>query len=810
MQFSVKKLLSHVLVLLGFVIISLAYFSPVLKGKVIYQNDIVQYIGMSKQQKDFKAQTGEETYWTNSAFGGMPTYQLGARYPHNYIKKLDLALRFLPRPTDYLFLYLLSFYVFLLVLKVDFKLAALGALAFGFSTYLIIILGVGHNSKAHAIAYMPLVLSGIILVFQKKYIIGFLLTTIAMGLELVANHFQMTYYLMFLVIVLGIAYLVDAYKKQVLPHYFKSIGVLVAAVVLAMALNATNFLATNQYVKESKRSKSELTINPDGTPKEVTPGLDRDYITQFSYGIVETFNLFIPRFTGGGNAEDVGKDSATYEAFRKLGATTSQATQEAKRAPTYWGDQPIVEAPAYVGAVILFLFVFALFLVKGRLKWWLVGGTLFSLLLSYGKNLGFLTDFFIDYIPLYNKFRAVSSIQVILELCIPALAIFGLVRLFNDFEKKEDKLKALKYSVLITGGITLAFLLFKSSLFDFVGMNDGYYRQSYGQNFVDALKTDRIAMFTQDGIRTLILVLLSAGAIYLFLKEKLKEKWVIVAFCGLVLFDLVGVDRRYVNNDDFISGVKMAKPFEASEVDKYILNDTSHYRVFDLVSGASKPSYFHNSLNGYNAAELRRYREVFDFYITQNSISVLNMLNTKYIVAQDEEGNPFPYENEDANGNAWFIKNLEKVDSANKEITSLDSLDNKNKAIYSSHRAFESIQNIKSDFVKDSLASIKLSEVKPNYLKYQSINENEGFAVFSEIYYPSGWKTFIDGKETSHIRVNYILRGMLIPAGHHVIEFKFDPDVVKTGSKITLASSILLGLLLLGGLFYEFKKNKSA
>ncbi|MDC1197893.1 hypothetical protein N8035_03490 [Algibacter sp.] len=810
MQFSVKKLLSHVLVLLGFVIISLAYFSPVLKGKVIYQNDIVQYIGMSKQQKDFKAQTGEETYWTNSAFGGMPTYQLGARYPHNYIKKLDLALRFLPRPTDYLFLYLLSFYVFLLVLKVDFKLAALGALAFGFSTYLIIILGVGHNSKAHAIAYMPLVLSGIILVFQKKYIIGFLLTTIAMGLELVANHFQMTYYLMFLVIVLGIAYLVDAYKKQVLPHYFKSIGVLVAAVVLAMALNATNFLATNQYVKESKRSKSELTINPDGTPKEVTPGLDRDYITQFSYGIVETFNLFIPRFTGGGNAEDVGKDSATYEAFRKLGATTSQATQEAKRAPTYWGDQPIVEAPAYVGAVILFLFVFALFLVKGRLKWWLVGGTLFSLLLSYGKNLGFLTDFFIDYIPLYNKFRAVSSIQVILELCIPALAIFGLVRLFNDFEKKEDKLKALKYSTLITGGITIAFLLFKSSLFDFVGMNDGYYRQSYGQNFVDALKTDRIAMFTQDGIRTLILVLLSAGAIYLFLKEKLKEKWIIVAFCGLVLFDLVGVDRRYVNNDDFISGVKMAKPFEASEVDKYILNDTSHYRVFDLVSGASKPSYFHNSLNGYNAAELRRYREVFDFYITQNSISVLNMLNTKYIVAQDEEGNPFPYENEDANGNAWFIKNLEKVDSANKEITSLDSLDNKNKAIYSSHRAFESIQNIKSDFVKDSLASIKLSEVKPNYLKYQSINENEGFAVFSEIYYPSGWKTFIDGKEMSHIRVNYILRGMLIPAGHHVIEFKFDPDVIKTGSKITLASSILLGLLLLGGLFYEFKKNKSA
>ena len=612
---------------------------------------------------------------------------------------------------------------------------------------------------------------------------------------------------MFLVIILGIAYLIDAYRKQMLPHYFKSIGVLLAAVALSIALNATNFLATNEYVKESKRSKSELTINPDGSPKEVTNGLDREYITQFSYGITETFNLFIPRFMGGGNSEDVGKDSATYEAFRKLGATTTQASQEAKRAPTYWGNQPIVEAPAYVGAVILFLFVFALFLVKGRLKWWLLGGTVFSLLLSYGKNLEFLTNLFIDYIPLYNKFRAVSSIQVILELCIPALAVFGLVRLFNDFEKKEDKLKALKYSAIITGGLTIIFILFKSSLFDFVGVNDGYYRQSYGQDFVDALKTDRKTLFTQDAIRTLILVLLSSGTVYLFLKDKLKEKWAIVVFTGLILFDLVGVDRRYVNNDDFVSGVKMAKPFEASEVDKFILNDKSHYKVFDLVSGPSKPSYYHNSLNGYNAAELRRYREVFDFYIAQNNIDVLNMLNTKYIVAHDDKGNAFPFENETTNGNAWFVKSLEKVDSANEEIKGLDSLDTKNKAIYTSHKALKSFQNIKSNYTVDSLATIKLVESKPNYLKYQSNNNNKGFAVFSEIYYPEGWKIFVNGKEANHMRVNYILRGMEVSAGKHIIEFRFDPDVVKTGSKITLASSILLGLLLLGGLFYEFKKK---
>ena len=805
MQLSVKKTLPHILILVGFVIISLAYFNPVLKGKAIYQNDIVQFIGMSKQQKDFKAVSGEETYWTNSAFAGMPTYQLGARYPHNYIKKLDLALRFIPRPADYLFLYLLSFYIFLLILKVDFKLAALGALAFGFSTYLIIILGVGHNSKAHAIAYMPLVLSGILLVFQKRYVLGFLLTTVAMGLELVANHFQMTYYLMLLVVALGIAFLVDAYKKQELPHYFKSIGILVAAVILSVALNATNFLATQEYVKESKRGKSELTINLDGSPKEVTSGLDRDYITQFSYGIIETFNLFIPGFTGGGNAEDVGKDSATYEAFRKLGATTTQASQEAKRAPTYWGSQPIVEAPAYVGAVVLFLFVFALFLVKGRLKWWLVGGTILSLLLSYGKNLGFLTDFFINYVPLYNKFRAVSSIQVLLELCIPAFAVFGLVKLFSDFENKEDKLTALKKSAIITGGLALVFLLFKTSLFDFVGINDGIYRKNYGQDFVDALKSDRKALFTQDSIRTLILVLLSAGVIYLFLKEKLKETWVVITFVVFILFDLVGVDRRYVNNDDFVSKIKMDKPFQASEVDKYILKDKSHYRVFDLISGPSKPSYYHNSLNGYNAAELRRYREVFDFYIAQNNINVLNMLNTKYLVAQDEKGAAFPYKNDEVNGNAWFIKSLLEVKSADEEIKLLDSLDNKNTATYMKP-LFTKLKQEKS-FVVDSLASIKLIEFKPNYLKYQSENVNNGFAVFSEIYYPHGWKIFIDGEELKHNlkRVNYILRGLNIPKGKHTIEFKFDPDVVKTGSKITLGSSILLVLLILGGLFYEFK-----
>ena len=808
MQFSIKKCVPHILVLLGFVFLSLAYFNPVLSKKQIFQSDIMHYIGMSKQQKDFKASTGEETYWTNSAFGGMPTYQLGAKYPHNYIKKLDSVLRFLPRPADYLFIYFLGFYCLLLVLKVDYKLAALGALAFGFSTYLIIILGVGHNSKAHAIAYMPLVLSGIILTFRKYYVYGFLLTAIAMALEIGANHFQMTYYLLLLVLVLGTVYLIEAYKKKLLPHYFKSVGILCLAVILSIGLNATNVLATQEYVGESNRGQSELTINPDGSEREQSSGLSRTYITEYSYGFLETFNLFIPRFLGGGSSEDLGENSEFYEFNLEQGATPMQAKQIAQQVPTYWGNQPIVEAPAYIGAVVLFLFVFALFLVKGRLKWWLVAGTLLSLFLSYGKNLEWLTDFFIDYVPLYNKFRAVSSIQVLLELCIPVLAIFGLVRLFNEFEKTSDKLKALKYSVLITGGLALLFLLFKSSMefmgLNFAGVNDGYYRQNYGQQFMDAIREDRKQIFVKDTLRTLVLVVLAAGVVFMYVKNKLSETLVVVGFGVLILFDLIGVDRRYVNNDNFVSGIKVNKPYQATAADLEILKDTTHFRVFDVTGGAARASYFHNSLGGYHAAKLKRYDEVFDFHIARNNINVLNMLNTKYIIADNEEGNAYPYDNTDANGNAWFIKDLKVVQSADQEIKALDSLNTAVEAVILKQDGFKSD---KSFHAPDSLASISLIAYKPNYLKYKSQSSNDEFAVFSEVFYDKGWDAYIDGELTPHFRVNYILRGMEIPKGDHIIEFKFEPQVVKTGSRIALGSSILMALLIFGGLFYELKKK---
>ena len=822
MQSIFKKILPHILVFAGFIILSLAYFSPVLQGKQILQSDILHYNGMAKQQRDFKANTGEEAYWTNSAFGGMPTYQLGARYPHTYIKSLDLGLRFLPRPADYLFLYFVSFYILLLCLKVDYKLAILGALAFGFSTYLIIILGVGHNSKAHAIAYMPLVLSGIILTFRRKFILGFIVTTIAMGLELVANHFQMTYYLMLLVIVLGIVYLIDAYKKKLLPHYFKSVGVLFTAVILAIGLNAANIMATQEYAKESTRSKTELTINPDGSPKEnISSGLAKEKITEYSYGYLETFNLFIPRFLGGGMGEDLGKESAFYKFYRSQGVPPKDASDAAKSVPTYWGNQPIVEAPAYVGAVVLFLFVFALFLVKGRLKWWLVSGSIVALLLSYGKNLGFLTDFFIDFVPFYDKFRAVTSIQVLLELCIPVLAIFGLVRLFNDYEKTEEKLKALKFSTLITAGLCATFLILRYTgiLLDFEGTRDAGWAEGGGQAFVDAIVADRKSIFTKDTLRSLLLVLLSAGAIYLFLKQKLSEVKIVIVFAIFILFDLVGVNRRYVNTENFVSSREVQSPFKLNNADKKIRSEKGNFRVYDVSSGAGRAisqkiddmttgatsaPYFHNTVNGYHAAKLKRFDELSGFFPFTRHPEMLNMFNVKYIISEDESKQPYPFVNPEANGNAWFIKKLIAVESADQEMLSLLDLKTKTEAVTTDYPKRDLMIN---EFNVDSLATITVLDYKPNSIKYESNNTEVGYAVFSEMYYKNGWNAYLDNKKTEYNRVNYLLRGMKIPEGKHSIEFKFEPQVVKTGGSIALASSILLALIVLGGLFFQTKRK---
>ena len=799
MSANLKKFGTHILVILGFVFVSLLYFSPVLKGHKIYQSDIVQYTGMAKQHTDFREANSSESYWTNSAFGGMPTYQLGAKYPHNYIKKLDLALRFLPRPADYLFLYLIGFYILLLVLKIDYRMAAFGALAFGFSTYLIIILGVGHNAKAHAIAYMPLVLSGIILTFQKRYAIGFSVTAISSGLELVTNHPQMTYYLLILILILGISYLVQSIKSKEVSAFFKALAVLSLAAFLALGMNATNLLATSSYAKESTRSKSELTINFDGSVRDQSSGLDKAYITQFSYGILETFNLFIPRFTGGGNRENLGKDSETYKAYRALGATPLQSLKESKQAPMYWGDQPIVEAPAYIGAVVIFLFVLALFLYHGRFKWWLLIGILLSLLLSYGKNLSFLTDLFIDYVPLYNKFRAVSSIQVILELCIPLLATLGLSQVFNKEVSSKTKLDALKKASAILVGIAVVFLVFKNSFFDFVGATDGQFLDYYGASFVEAIRLDRSAIFSDDTLRTLLFTLAAGALIFAYLKQKISQNITITFLVLALVLDLVTVDRRYVNSDNFVTAIQVDIPYQSSSINQEILKDTTIYRVLDRSDNSTQTSYFHNAIGGYHAAKLRRFKELQEFHIDKNNFEVLNMLNTKYIIYKDNEDVLRYFENEEINGNAWFVDSVKAVQNADEEIMALAKLKSKLTAISRASK-FDSKR-----YSNDSTAAIKLVDYKLNKLVYESNNTADGFAVFSEIYYKDGWNATIDGEAVEHINVNYVLRGLEIPKGTHEIVFEFSPIVVKKGSSIALISSISLLFLILGQVVLIYK-----
>ena len=804
-----KRFLPHLVVILFFIIAALAYFNPVLQGKKIFQSDIVQYTGMAKQQNDFRKTTGEETYWTDAAFGGMPTYQLGAKYPNNYVKQLDLALRFLPRPADYLFLYFIGMYILFLVLKVDYKLAFLGALAFGFSTYLIIILGVGHNAKAHAIAYMPLVLSGIFLTFQRKYLYGFLLLAVSMALELVANHFQMTYYLMLLVAVIGIVYLIDAFKKKLLPHYFKSIGIMAVAVLIAIGLNATNILATKEYADTSTRGSTGLTINADGTPKDNKTGLDFNYITEYSYGKLESFNLFIPRFMGGSSSEDFPKDSETVNVLLQMGASSQEANQILSQIPMYWGDQTYVGAPAYIGAIVIFLAVLALFLIRGRLKWWTVSGFVLALLLSWGKNFSSLTEFFIDYVPLYDKFRAVSSIQVLIELILPILAIVGLQKFFSQFDGEDKRQKALLWATGVVGGITLLFLLFKSSLFDFASPYDSYFRDELGLQFVEAVRGDRMALFTSDTMRSLIFVLLTAGVLWIYLKGKLKKGSAVIALSILVLIDLVGVDRRYVNEEDFVQARLVEQPFEKNGADIQILEDEDHYRVYDATTNAfnsARSSYFHNALGGYHAAKPGRMQDLFEFYINRGDIGILNMMNVRYIIVQNKNGGPVAQRNPYANGPAWFVDNVLPAENVNEEIQLLDSLDTKKIAVINKD-FLSKIPNEKIQ--RDSTATIDLFSFQPNHLVYETSTKTPQLAIFSEVYYPQGWNAYINGKPAEYFRADYVLRAMVIPPGNNKIEFKFEPKVIQTGSTISLASSLVFVLILLGGLYYSFRKKET-
>ncbi|MBJ2125714.1 YfhO family protein [Flavobacterium sp. IB48] len=803
----VNKFYPHALVILGFIFVSLIYFYPVLQGKQIFQSDIAQYTGMAKEQNDFRAMENAEPYWTNSAFGGMPTYQLGANYPNDFIGKVDDVLRFLPRPADYLFLYFLGFYGLLLVLKTDPLKAFIGSIAFGFSTYMIIILGVGHNAKAHAIAYMPLVIAGFILVFQKKYIKGGLLTMFAVALEISANHFQMTYYLLIFLLILSGYYAYNFIKEKDFKGLLISCGVLLVAGIFALGANAGNLMATNEYAKYSIRDKSELTFNPDGSKNETTASMTTDYITEYSYGIAESLNLIAPRIFGGSSHENVGTDSRMYAFMVEQGVPASQAQDFVSGMPTYWGDQPIVSAPAYIGAVVFFLAVLALFIDERKIKYVFLAGALFTLVLSWGKNFSLLTNFFIEYVPLYDKFRAVSSIQVILELCFPVLAVMGLQSFFKAKDEPKLQQKALLQTGVFGLGI-LVILLIAKSFFHFTGMNDNAYLESYGPGFVDALREDRMTMYYADLLRSGFLIVVTFVVLWMFIKNRFSQTTTLIVIGIVMIFDLFFVDKKYVSAKDFVSPVQIAAPFQETPADAQILKDTSVYRVFDLQGQLQgRSSYFHKTIGGYSAVRPRRMQQLYDYQIAKNNLEVLNMLNVKYVIQVDKDGNQIPAVNPDANGNAWFVGAVKLVNKPDDVMKALNTLDTKKVAVFNVHEHESKFQNARLKKAFDTTGTIKVVTYKPNYIKYKSENNGDGLAVFSEMYYKNGWNAYIDGKLTDHFPVDYVLRAMEIPAGKHKIEFKFEPQIIKTGGTITLISSIGMLLLLAGGIYFESKNS---
>ena len=798
-----KQIIPHIVSLSLFVVVALMYFNPVLKGKKISQSDITQHIGMAKEVNDFRKATSEEPFWAESAFSGMPTYPIGTYFPNDYITSLDRFIRFLPRPADYLFLYFLSFYILLLAFKVDWKIAIVGSLAFGFSTYLIIIFGAGHNSKAHAIAYMPLVLAGIVFIFKKRYLLGFIVTSIATALEIKANHPQMTYYLLFAILILCVVELIEAIKKNKIKQFITQSSIIIVAMLLAVGVNSSRLLATKEYADVSTRGKTALTINPDGTKKEVTTGLSKEYITQFSYGKAETFNLFVPRYMGGGTVESLDKRSNTYQYVSSI-AGSKQADGFTKQVYTYWGDQLIVEAPAYIGAVMLFLFFLGVFILKGKYKYWLVASSVFAILMSWGKNFQFLTDLFIDYIPLYNKFRAVSSFQVIAELCIPLMGFLAVREFFFSKTDKEQKKIALKKALYSSVGLIVIGLLYALSFSTFEGIRDASYSEYEG--LLDAVKADRLSMLYSDSFRSLVLIVVGFVVLWLFLKQQLKYTTSIIAFAVLILFDLVQVNLRYVNADDFKEARAIDKPFKASTADLQILKDKSHYRVANFSTDPfqdGRTSYFHKSIGGYHAAKVGRYQDLIEFQLSKQNMQVYNMLNVKYFIIPGDDGEEVAQQNPDANGNAWFVKNIKYVQTADQEIRALDSTLTKSTVVVNENNIHKKI-NFSTEV--DSLAYIRLTEYSLNSLTYETSSKFDEFSVFSEIYYKNGWNAYIDGELQPYTNVNYILRGMEIPKGEHIIKFTFEPSVIKTGNTISLISYALMLLISISWFFYYKKK----
>jgi hypothetical protein len=851
MKIDFKKLIPSIAAVLVFLLVTVIYFKPVVMDKKqIRQGDIINYKGASEEIKDYREESGKEALWTNSMFGGMPAYQISTQYPNNWLQTIDkLFMLGLPHPAGMVFLYFIGFYILLLCLKVDPWLAIVGALAYGFSSYFFIIIEAGHNSKAHAIGYMAPLLGSILITWRDKKILGAALTALFTGLELYSNHVQITYYLIMLVMIIAIFELYNAYKQKTTKAFFISSALLIGAGTIGILPNTTNLWATYEYGKYSTRGKTELTIKSDKQSNSdiVTSGLDKEYATQWSYGVGETFTLLVPNFKGGAS-EPINKNNK--DALKKVDPSMRD---NIGNFGSYYGEQPFTSGPVYVGAIMFALAVVGLFVIKGNLKWALFAGTLLSILLSWGKNFMGFSNLFFDYFPAYNKFRAVSMILVIAELTIPLLAILAIDSLIKNYKSEEDKLKFfgkefnLKKTLMISFGIVAGFLvlcwLMPGSFTEFKPdselqqilsgqkqSNPGVSEQEILNSvmpFMDEVQNARKAIFKADVIRTLIFVILAAVVVLLFVQKKISITIMSILLGVFVLADMWPVAARYLNKENYVSKSENEVPYYASKADEFILSDKSlDYRVLKLGNpfNDAGTSYFHKSIGGYHGAKLKRYAELIDFRIdpeysnvigslragaTDSSIQsmlskqhTLNMLNTKYVIYDPESP---PLVNKHRNGNAWFVTHVKYVPTADAEITTLGEVNPRWYAVVND-KFKANLGDFDPSF--DSTASIKLTAYAPNNLVYESSAKKDQLAVFSEIYYPKGWNAYVDGQLTEHINADYVLRAMKVPAGNHKIEFKFEPSTYYTGEKISLAGSVLLVLTVIGGIFFHFKKQQ--
>ena len=809
MKIRLSSATPHLIAVLVFILISVLYFPPMFQGKVLDQSDTKGYLGMSKEITDYKKQTGEDALWTNSMFSGMPSYLIITRIPNNVLVKLHRLFTFQSgRPAVHVFLYMFGFYILLLLFGVNPWLGIVGGIAYGFSSYFFIILEPGHITKAIAIGYMPMIVGAVYYSFKKDFIIGGILTSIFVGLQLIANHLQITYYTFLILLIFGIFEIFQVIKDKSYNNFVKSIGALIIAAIIAVSVNIVNFWSVMDYSPYSLRGPSELSKDSE----DRTSGLDKSYATAWSYGIGETLNLFIPNFKGGASSILLAdKDSKTFDFLARSGGQQQAAqiiNQNAYFFTQYWGTQPGTSGPVYVGAVLIFLFVFGMFFMQGKIKWWLFSVVIFSILLSWGKNLMFLTDLFLDYFPGYNKFRTVSMILVMAELAIPLLAILSVNKMITGEYTKNEFNRALKYSLYITGGIALLFALFPG-ISDLSSPKDQILSDQGARDLVNIIREDRADLLRKDAFRSLIFVLLTTGLLYVFHAKKIKINLLYLLLGLIILIDLWPVNKRYLNDDNFISKRNAEVPFQATQADKDILKDKEMYfRVYDMTQGdpfaSSRASYFHKSIGGYHGAKMRRYQEVYDHHIKDNiDEDVLDMLNTKYLIQRDPAtGQPKAVRRTTNLGNAWFVNDIRIVENADEEMEALGNIDPSEVALMDKRFA-ELVENVKIN--RDSADFIRLVSYSPNRLEYEYSAASPQVAVFSEIYYPLGWNATINGKEVPHFRLDYILRGTVVEAGKGNIVFEFKPDSYYTGSKIAFAGSVILVLLVLGGLFYAVK-----